>query len=467
MAGFARWMDNAIARMRDGMRVGITQPRVLVERMIPQLETLSNPDPETSIFFGPVRTMPVAISGEERARASRVYGDAVRTHVLPAYARLRDFMRTEYLPAARLSVGLASIPTGRELYLYLVRHHTTEELSPQQIHAIGLAEVARLRQQMETVKNEAGFSGTLDAFQRSLRSDPRFVFANSDSLLDAFKRVDAEVADGLGRLFRRVPASALEFRLIESYAAPSRASAEYTAPSNAGRRPGIVYVNAHDLPSRPRYAIEALALHEGRPGHHLQTAMAIENAKLPRFRRYGTSTAFVEGWALYAESLGPELGLYRDPYSKFGALSFDAWRASRLVVDTGIHWLGWTREEGIAYLLANTALSETDATAEVERYIALPGQALAYKIGQRKFLTLRARAEASLGAKFDIRDFHDEALRDGAMPLPILEAKMARWLGDGAPRQVESQPGTAGRLPPITPSADATPDRVGPAEPLP
>jgi uncharacterized protein (DUF885 family) len=321
-----------------------------------------------------------------------------------------------------------AIPTGRDFYLYLVRHHTTEELTPEAIHAIGRTEIARLTQEMEQAKADAGFAGTLSEFRAFLRSDPRFTFADEATMLAEFKRIDAQVAAEVPRLFGALPKADLEFRLIEPYAAPSRAAAEYAAPSADGRRPGIFYLNAFDLPSRPSYAAEALSLHEGRAGHHLQSALAVENRTLPRFRRYGVPTAFVEGWALYAESLGEELGLYGDPYKKFGRLSFEAWRAARLVIDTGIHWHGWTREQGIAYLMAHTALSELDATAEVERYIALPGQALAYKIGERKFTELRARAERELGARFDIRRFHDALLKDGAMPLPILEAKINRWI---------------------------------------
>ncbi len=428
MRGFARWMDYAIANMRQGIRLGITQPRIVVERMIPEVAALATPDVDQSLFLGPVKNIPDNIAAADRARIAASYRKAVAEVLIPAYRKLDVFLRNEYLPRARASVGLSAMPTGRELYLYEVHSQTTEDLSPEEIHALGLAEVARITAEMETVKTEAHFTGTLQAFTAFLRTDPRFQFRDEAAMLAEFRRIDAAVVAHQGALFGTLPKAPLEYRLLESYAAPSKAAAEYSGPSADGRRPGIVYLNSYDLPSRPTYGAESLALHEGRPGHHLQVALAVENDELPRFRRYASPPAFTEGWALYAESLGAELGLYEDPYKKFGELSFDAWRACRLVIDTGIHWMGWTREQAIAYLIANTALSETDATAEVERYIALPGQALAYKIGERQFIALRERARAELGAKFDIRRFHDALLADGAMPLPILEAKMLRWI---------------------------------------
>jgi uncharacterized protein (DUF885 family) len=428
MEGFAQWMDQAIAMMREGKRSGIAQPRIVIERMIPEVAALASPSVDDSLFMGPVRNIPANITEPDRTRIAADYRKAVADTLLPSYRRLLSFLRDEYLAESRTTPGLAAIPTGKELYLYLVHNNTTEDLSPEAIHAIGRAEIQRLTQEMEEAKTDTGFTGTLAEFRAFLRSDPRFVFPDEAAMLAEFKRIDAAVSLRAAELFGTLPKAPLEFRMIESYAAPSRAAAEYSAPSADGRRPGIVYLNGFDLKSRPSYAVEALALHEGRPGHHLQIALAVENSALPRFRRYGVTAAFVEGWALYAESLGDELGLYADPYRRFGQLSFEAWRAARLVIDTGIHWFGWTREQGIAYLMAHAALSEVDAAAEVERYIALPAQALSYKIGERKFVELRARAQQALGAKFDIRRFHDAVLRDGAMPLPILDAKITRWI---------------------------------------
>jgi uncharacterized protein (DUF885 family) len=428
MEGFAQWMDQAIAMMREGKKSGIAQPRIVIERMIPEVAALASPSVDGSLFMGPVRNIPANITEPDRTRIAADYRKSVAETLLPSYRRLLSFLRDEYLPESRNVPGLADIPTGKELYLYLVHNNTTEDLSPEAIHAIGRAEIQRLTHEMENAKTEAGFTGTLAEFRNFLRSDPRFVFPDEAAMLAEFKRIDATVSSRAAELFGTLPKAPLEFRMIESYAAPSRAAAEYSAPSADGRRPGIVYLNGFDLKSRPSYAAEALALHEGRPGHHLQLALAVENSTLPRFRRYGVTTAFVEGWALYAESLGDELGLYADPYRRFGQLSFEAWRAARLVIDTGIHWFGWTREQGIAYLMAHAALSEVDAAAEVERYIALPAQALSYKIGERKFVDLRTRAERALGAKFDIKRFHDAVLKDGAMPLPILDAKIERWI---------------------------------------
>ncbi len=428
MQGFARWMDEAIGKMREGMAKGITQPRVLVERMIPQAEALAKPNPADNDFLGPVKNMPASIKETDRARLAAAYTRAIDDSVITAYRRLADFLKSEYLPRARASAGLSALPGGREMYLYLVHENTTEKLTPDAIHALGLKEIARITSDMEVVKKEAGFAGSLAEFRNFLRTDPRFKFRDSEAMMAEFTRVRNVVLAHAGALFPALPKAPLEFRFFEPYVAPSKAAAEYDPLSGDGSRPGTVSINAYDLPSRPTYTAETLELHEGLPGHHLQLGLQYENKSLPAFRRFGGETAFVEGWGLYAESLGPQLGLYTDPYHKFGALSFDAWRAARLVVDTGIHWLGWTREQGIQYLLAHTALTETDARSEVERYIAIPGQALAYKIGQREFLALRARAEQTLGAKFDIRRFHDAILRDGAMPMPILDAKIERWI---------------------------------------
>ena len=428
MGGFARWINAAIVKMREGVTKGITQPRIVVERMIPQVEALANANPGDNDFLGPVKNMPASIKDADRARLASAYTRAVDDTVIPAYRRLADFLKNEYLSRARASAGMSALPGGKDMYLTLVHNNTTEKLTPEAIHALGLKEIDRITAEMETAKKEAGFTGSLADFDKFLRADPRFKFRDQAAMLAEFVRVKGVVLAHADTLFPHLPKAPLEFRFFEPYVAPSKAAAEYDPLSGDGSRPGTVSINAYDLPSRPTYTAEALELHEGLPGHHLQLGLQYENKELPAFRRFGGETAFVEGWGLYAESLGPQLGLYTDPYRKFGALSFDAWRAGRLVVDTGIHWLGWTREQGIQYLLAHTALTETDATAEVERYIAIPGQALAYKIGQLEFLSLRARAQKALGAKFDIRRFHDAVLRDGAMPMPILDAKIDRWI---------------------------------------
>jgi uncharacterized protein (DUF885 family) len=428
MLGFTHWVDDAIGTMRQGMSRGVTQPRVIVERIIAQAENFADGDPEASLFMAPVKNIPDSITGKDRVRVDGAYREAVAGQLIPAYRRFADFLKNEYLPQARESIGLASIPGGKEMYLYLVKSETTSDLSPIQIHGLGLTEIKRIESEMDKVKGEAGFSGSLAQFRDFLRSDPRFQFKDSAAMLAEFNRVKNVVDAHLGTMFAAIPKSSLTFRFTDSFAAPDRPAAEYAPASGDGRRPGIVYLNASDLSARSSYTSEVLELHEGIPGHHLQLALARENRALPQFRRFGEETAFTEGWGLYAESLGSELGLYTDPYQKFGALSFDAWRASRLVVDTGIHWLGWTHEQAVDYLMTHTALSRVEAVEEVNRYIAIPGQALAYKIGAYEILNLRTRAKATLGAKFDLKRFHEVVLKDGPMPLPVLDAKVNRWI---------------------------------------
>ncbi len=430
MDGFSNWIDQAISKMREGAAYDVTQPRIVVENLIEQVTTLAETAIDESDFLGPIANMPDTIEGQDRARIASAYRDALATSVLPAYARLRDFLVDEYLIQARNSIGLSAVPVGRQIYLLLVQSATTLALSPEEIHAIGLEEIARIELEMESAKNESEFIGSLDAFRAFLRSDPMFKFSNEDAMRAEFERVRLVVEENLDLLFENAPSSALEFRFVEDYAAPAAAAGYYSPPTPDGSRAGIVYLNSYYLPSRPTYTSDALQLHEGIPGHHLALSLAIENEALPNFRRFGGPTAYHEGWGLYAETLGDGLGLYQTPYRKFGQLSFEAWRASRLVIDTGIHWYGWTAEESVDYLLAHTALSETDAIAEVERYIAIPAQALSYKIGQRKLLELRARAQEQLGEAFDIRAFHSAVLNDGAMPLSILEEKIDRWIAN-------------------------------------
>ncbi len=426
MIGFTRWLDSAIVRMRAGIAEGVVQPRIIVERMIAETEPFAAGAPDDGVFMGPLRKMPESLAEEDRARIAPAYREAVDGALVPAYRRLADFLKNEYLPASRSSAGLSGMPGGRQMYLYLVKDETTEEMKPEAIHAFGLSEIKRIEAAMEIVKKETGFTGSLDAFRQFLRTDPRFKFKDSDAMMAEFNRVRDAAEMRLSSVISLKPRSKLTFRFLEDFAAPYRPAAEYRGGN--GSRAGIVYLNNFDLPSRLTFTSEALQMHEGLPGHHLQVALAAENRSLPRFRRFGGETAFTEGWGLYAESLGPELGLLTDPYQKFGALSFDAWRSARLVIDTGIHWMGWSRERAIQFLVAHTTLSQGEASEEVERYIAIPGQALAYKIGEQKFLSLRARAKQALGDKFDLKRFHDAVLKDGAMPLPILDAKMQRWI---------------------------------------
>jgi len=430
MLGFTRWLDQAILNMREGIKQNVTQPRSVIERMISQVEMIAGGDAEASMFLIPLKTMPDGVTEPERSRIANSYRAAVMGELIPAYRRLGEFLKTEYLPNARKGTGLAGIPGGKDAYLYLVRSNTTTSLSPDEILDIGLAELKRIEGEMEKTRQNAGFAGSLKAYREFLKTDARFKFKDEAAMRAEFTRVRDVVLDQLDKAFSTKPKAQLTFRFHEPFVAPDRPAAEYAPGSGDGRRPGIVILNSFDLPSRPTYTSEVLQLHEGVPGHHLQTQYAAANTALPRFRRFGHETAFTEGWALYAESLGEEFGLYSDPYQKFGALSFDAWRASRLVVDIGLHWLNWPRETAVTFLMAHTTLSRAEAEEEVDRYIAIPGQALAYKMGERSILDLRERAKSALGEKFDLKRFHDAILKDGAMPLSILDAKVERWIAD-------------------------------------
>lgn len=432
MKGFAHWVDGAIGKMREGAAQGITQPRVIVERLIPQTEEQADKSVDDSVFYGPAKNMPDTIKGKERTRLLKDYRAAVSDVVLPAYRRLADFLKNEYLPKARTSVGLSAMPGGRDLYLYLVRHHTTLDRTPDEIHQTGLSEVTRITAAMEAVKKKVHFKGDLAAFRAFLRSDPQFQFKDRDAMMAAYQAVKVKIAQGLPKLFDHQPRTPFEIKFFEDFVAKNQASADYEQASLDGSRPGIFHINGYDLPARPTYQTEVLSVHESMPGHHLQIMLAQENESLPPFRRFGGTTAFVEGWGLYTESLGKDLGLYTDPYQEFGQLSFDMWRACRLVVDTGMHAGTMTREEAIDFMLANTSLTKTDVIAEVERYIAYPGQALAYKAGQLDLLRLRDKAKKALGAKFDIRKFHDAVLLEGAMPLSLLDLQIDRWIAEQA-----------------------------------
>lgn len=428
MDGFVAWVDQAIANLRAGVERGVVQPRVVIERTLPQLAAIAVEDPAQSVFWRPLLAFPAGLTLAERKRFVVAYRRKLGSQVLPAYRRLHDYLATEYLPHARETVGLSELPNGASWYAYLVRRYTTTTLTPDAIHELGLREVARIRGEMERVMRQLGHPGDLGSFLAALRVDPRFRPADAESLLAGYRALGGRVGAALPRLFARKPRAALEIRAVESFRAASAASAAYVPASADGARPGIFYVNTHDLPSRPTYLMEALYLHEAVPGHHFQISTALESADLPRFRRFAWDTAYGEGWALYAESLGADLGLYTDPYSAFGALTTEIWRAARLVVDTGLHARGWSRARASSYLRANTALGEADIAAEVDRYIARPGQALAYRIGDLEIRALRGRAQQQLGARFDVRAFHGQVLESGSLPLPVLAARIDRWI---------------------------------------
>ncbi len=428
MDGFQAWTDQAIANMREGMAKGYTQPKILMERTLPQLDAQIVAKPEESLFWGPIRNMPADFPAADRERLSAAYAAAISTKILPSYRRLRDFVRDEYLPKCRTSVGLDALPDGVAWYEYNVREITTTDYTPAQIHEIGLAEVARIHGEMRGVMKKVGFEGDLNAFLDYLQEDPKFFWDTREELIQGYVDIKKRVDPRLPDLFEILPKADYEVRAVEPFREKSAAGGQYQAASLDGSRPGIFYANAYDLKARPKWAMEALSLHEGNPGHHFQITIQREQKDLPKFRRFGGYTAYSEGWGLYAESLGSELGMYTDPYQYFGMLEAELWRAIRLVVDTGLHSKGWSREQVLDYMTANSSAAEARRVSEAERYIAIPGQALAYKIGQIKIRELRTRAEKELGPKFDVRAFHTAVLVDGALPLHVLEAKIDRWI---------------------------------------
>jgi uncharacterized protein (DUF885 family) len=428
LEGFVAWTDQAIVNMREGVTRGYTLPKVLTERTLPQLSAHVVERPEDSVYWGPVRNMPASFSAADRERITAAYRAAIAGKVVPSYRRLHDFMRDEYLPRGRTTDGLGALPDGDKWYAYRVRDITTTDLTPAQIHEIGLAEVKRIHGEMQSVMDRVGFKGSLDEFFRFLNTDPRFVWPNREALVAGYVDIMNRVDPQLPTLFDVLPKAAYEVRAVEPFREKSAAGGSYQAASEDGSRPGIFYANTYDLKARPKWAMEALSLHEGNPGHHFQISIAREQEGLPRFRRFGGYTAYSEGWGLYAESLGPDLGMYKDPYQYFGRLEGELFRAIRLVVDTGLHAKGWTREQVLAYIDANSATSEARRVAETERYMAIPGQALAYKLGQLRISELRRRAERELGPRFDVRKFHSAILIDGPLPLDVLEAKVDRWI---------------------------------------
>ena len=428
LAEYDTYLDRAIGRMKEGLAKGITNPRLVMVNVVGQLDALVPAKVEDSVFYKPVTKFPADFSAADKARLTAAYAAFIRDRLNPAQVRLRDFIRDVYVPKARTTVGLYDIPHGRELYRYLVEATTTTTMTPEEIHALGLREVDRIHGEMTKVKNATGFTGSLQDFAQFLRTDPRFAPATPAAMRDAFLAIDRRVGAVVNRDFSTIPRSPLEIKPEPAYKEKTAAGGEYEQGTPDGSRPGTFFYNAYDLPSRYTWGYETLFLHEGRPGHHFQISLAQENTALPAFQRFGGNTAYVEGWALYSESLGYELGFYTDPYQNYGHLNDEILRAMRLVVDTGIHNDGWSRDKAIAYMLDNSAMSKTDATAEVERYIAIPSQALAYKVGQLTIRRLRTKAEAELGPKFDVRAFHAQVLMSGALPMAVLETKIDDWI---------------------------------------
>ncbi|HIE98544.1 MAG TPA: DUF885 domain-containing protein [Planctomycetes bacterium] len=425
---FPTYMDQTIALMKNGMATGMLHPKVVMKRVPTQIRKQLVKKAEDSLYYAPFRTFKVELSEAEATRLRSAAKAAIERNILPAYARFLKFFEDEYLPASFDDVGCWQRPDGQQMYAALAKKFTTTDLTPQQIHDIGLSEVARIRSEMEAIQKQVGFEGSFQEFLTHLRSAPQFFFTDPNDLLQAYKDCCQRIDPELPRLFKRIPKAAYEIIPIPAQMAPDTTTAYYQRPSADGSRPGGYYVNLYRPQDRPKYEIEALSLHESVPGHHFQIALAMELDDLPEFRRYGGYTAFIEGWGLYSEKLGEELGLYKDPYSKFGQLTYEMWRAVRLVVDTGMHSQKWSRQAAIDFFVANTAKSLLDIENEVDRYIAWPGQALAYKIGELKIRELRALAESELGARFDIKDFHDVVLRDGAVPLGVLEQNVKTWI---------------------------------------
>ena len=420
--------DQAIANMRQGIAAGVVQPASLMDNVVSQLDKLIKDKPEDTLFWMPVKNLPESFAAADRERITSEYRAMIADVLMPAYRRLRAFVADDYMPKTRKSSGFGDLPGGPDWYAFLVRRYTTTDMTPAQIHQIGLDEVARLHGEIQVVMKQVGFKGTMKEFFAFMQNDPQFTFKSEDELLAHYRALEDKVMAGIPKLFSLTPKAGFEIRPVEAFRAESAAGGSYMRPSEDGSRPGVFYVNTFDLPTRKTWDAEDLFLHEAIPGHHFQLALQQELTGVPDFRRFGGETAFSEGWGLYAESLGRELGMYQDPYSYFGYLQNDLWRAIRLVVDTGLHSKGWTREQVIAYMLENSAESETQSTAEAERYMAIPGQALAYKVGAMKIRELRTRAEKALGEKFDVRKFHAVVLEDGSVPLEILEDKVDRWI---------------------------------------
>jgi uncharacterized protein (DUF885 family) len=431
-------IDQTIALMRLGIKERIIHPKIALQRVPAQIDHQIVSDPKASPLYNPFTKFSSSITEADEARIVKAAQETIAATVVPAYRKLKDFIVSDYLPAAWEQVGIWQLPNGAAMYAHATRHNTTTDLTPAEIHEIGLKEVKRIRAEMQSVIDKLGFRSSFADFAKFLRSDPKFYFKSENELLEAYRALSRRIDPLLVKVFRTLPRMPYGIEPMPGNVAPESYVGSYRSPAADGSRAGTFVVNTYKPEIRPKYEMMALSLHEAMPGHHLQIALAMEQQGIPNFRRYGGYTAFIEGWGLYAESLGDEMGLYDDPYSKFGQLMYEIWRASRLVVDTGIHYLLWDRQKAIDFMVENTVKQELEVTAEIDRYIVWPGQALAYKIGQLKISALRAKAKQTLGDKFDIRDFHDELLKDGALPLDRLEAKMNAWIAKQKPSSTKN-----------------------------
>ena len=411
-----------------GLKRGYTPPKIILRDVPKQVADLIPADPMASALLQPFTAFPAGFPGAERARLTDRAKSLYTSAVVPAFQKLHAYLVATYIPACRESIAASALPSGTAYYAFRVRLETTTSLTPQQIHEIGLAEVKRIHAEMEKVIVSIGFNGSFHEFTEFLRTDPRFYYDKPEDLVNGYRIIVKKIDPELAHLFGKLPRLPYGVCVIPEFKAPSQTTAYYQQGAPSAGRPGCYFVNTFNLHARPKWEMEALSLHEAVPGHHLQLSLGQEMENVPEFRKNAGYSAFVEGWALYSESLGEELGLYKDPYSKFGQLSYEMWRAVRLVVDTGMHSMGWTRQQAIDFFRANTGKTDQDITVEVDRYIVWPGQALAYKLGQLKIRELRTEAEKTLGIKFDVRKFHDAVLDDGAVPLSVLGSRMKRWL---------------------------------------
>lgn len=426
--GFIKWISLAQSRMNEGIESNVVLPRVLVERIIPQLDAMLTTEPSESIFYSPIKQFPEGFSEDDKAQLTASYQAMIGERLLPALTQLRDYFKQTYLPKSRATDGWSGLPNGKAWYQHLSNYHTTTKMSVDEIHEIGLAEVARILSEMDKVREQVGFKGDLKAFFASLSSEPQYFYEDSEGLIEGYMGLKDKINNVLPDYFDVMPKADYVVKPVESFREQSAAGASYESPAVDGSRPGVFYINTYNLKAQPKWGMTTLSLHEAAPGHHFQIAIKQELAGVPEFQRFSGYTAFEEGWALYAEYLGIEMGLFSDPYQYFGKLSDEMLRAMRLVVDTGLHAKGWSREQAIQYMKDNSPMAESDIVAEVERYMAIPGQALSYKVGQLKILSLRAKAEQALGDKFDLKEFHAQILTSGSLPMAVMAQKVDRWI---------------------------------------
>ncbi len=423
-------VDQTIALMEQGLAAGVTPPKITFRDVPEQVNTQLVTDPMTSPMLAAFTKFPASVPEADRSRLKDRASAAYKQVVVPSFTKLRDFLKLRYLPACRETIDVAALPNGASMYAYNVKWHTTTAKTPQEIHEIGLAEVKRIRAEMDKVILASGFKGSYEGFKKFLRTGSQFYFKDAESLLTAYRDITKRADPELAHLFGRLPQTPYGVKPVPDAIAPSQTTAYYDPGSFVAGRPGYMFANTYRLDMRPKWEMEALSMHEAVPGHHIQVMIADELQSLPEFRKHSSYTAFVEGWGLYSESLGEEMGFYHDPYSKFGQLTYEMWRAVRLVVDTGLHSMGWTRDRAIDFFRTNAAKTDQDIIVEVDRYIVWPGQALGYKMGQLKIRELRTNAERELGERFNIRQFHDVVLGQGAVPLDVLEQQAKAWMAN-------------------------------------